>query len=64
MSWRLQGEVVLVSKKDSDGWTAANKFTVVLEPSLNPTELTAIESKSTTHKTTLPRQIRLGTVWW
>ena len=30
-SWRLQGEVVPASEKDPEGWTAADKFTVVLE---------------------------------
>ena len=29
--WRLQGEVVPVSEKDPDRWSAADKFTVVLE---------------------------------
>jgi hypothetical protein len=27
----LQGEVVPASEKDPDGWSAADKFTVVLE---------------------------------
>ena len=30
-SWRLQGEVVPASENDPEGWTAANKFTVVLD---------------------------------
>ena len=29
-AWRLQGEVVPASEKDPDGWSAADKFTVVL----------------------------------
>jgi transposase-like protein len=29
--WRLQGEVVLPSEKETDGWSADDKFTVVLE---------------------------------
>ena len=41
-AWRLQGEVVPASEKDPDGWSAADKFTVVLETSgLNATELSA-----------------------
>jgi transposase-like protein len=40
--WRLQGEVVPASEKEPDGWSAANKFTVVLETAgLNATELSA-----------------------
>lgn len=39
-AWRLQGEVVPASDKDPDGWSAADKFTVVLETAgLNATEL-------------------------
>ena len=39
---RLQGEVVPASEKDPDGWSAADKFTVVLETAgLNATELSA-----------------------
>jgi len=39
-TWRLQGEVVPASEKDPDGWSAADKFTVVLESAgLNATEL-------------------------
>ena len=39
-SWRLQGEVVPASEKDPEGWTAADKFTVVLESDgFNATEL-------------------------
>ena len=30
-NWRLQGEVVPASEKDPDRWSAADKFTVVLE---------------------------------
>ena len=41
-SWRLQGEVVPASEKEPEGWSAADKFTVVLEtPGLNATELSA-----------------------
>ena len=29
--WRLQGEVVPASGKDPEGWSATDKFTVVLE---------------------------------
>ena len=38
----MHGEVVRASKKDPKGWTAADKFTVVLESArFNPTELSA-----------------------
>ena len=38
--WRLQGEVVPASEKDPDSWSAADKFTVVLETAgFNATEL-------------------------
>jgi transposase-like protein len=41
-AWRLQGEVVPATEKDPDGWSAADKFTVVLEAAgLNATELSA-----------------------
>jgi len=41
-SWRLQGEVVPASEKDPEGWTAADKFTVVLESAgFKATELSA-----------------------
>jgi hypothetical protein len=30
MTWLLQGEVVLASHKDPEGWGSADKFTVVL----------------------------------
>ena len=40
--WRLGGEVVPASQKDPEGWSAAEKFTVVLESAgLNATELNA-----------------------
>jgi len=40
--WRLQGEVVPATEKDPDGWSASDKFTVVLETAgLNATELSA-----------------------
>jgi transposase len=41
-AWRLQGEVVPASEKDPEGWSASDKFTVVLETAgLNATELSA-----------------------
>jgi transposase-like protein len=41
-AWRLQGEVFPATEKDPDGWSAADKFTVVLETAgLNATELSA-----------------------
>ena len=41
-AWRLQGEVVPASEKDPEGWSAADKFMVVLETAgLNATELSA-----------------------
>jgi transposase len=40
--WRLQGEVVPAYEKEPEGWSAADKFTVVLETAgLNDTELGA-----------------------
>ena len=40
--WRLQGEVVPASEKEPEGWSTADKFTVVLETAgLNATELSA-----------------------
>ncbi len=39
-TWRLHGEVVPASEKDPDGWSAADKFMVVLESAgLNAIEL-------------------------
>ena len=41
-AWRLQGEVVPASEKEPEGWSPADKFTVVLESAgLNATELSA-----------------------
>jgi transposase len=41
-NWRLQGEVVPASGKDPEGWSATDKFTVVLETAgFNTTELNA-----------------------
>jgi transposase len=41
-AWRLQGEVVPASEKEPEGWSATDKFTVVLETAgLNATELSA-----------------------
>ena len=38
--WLLEGEVVPASQKDPEGWSTADKFTVVLEAAgLNATEL-------------------------
>jgi transposase len=38
--WRLRGEVVPASEKEPEGWSAADKITVVLETAgLNATEL-------------------------
>lgn len=39
-AWRIQGEVVPASEKEAESWSAADKFTVVLETAgLNATEL-------------------------
>ena len=41
-TWRLQGEVVPASENEPECWSAADKFTVVLETAgLNATELSA-----------------------
>ena len=41
-AWRLQGEVVPASEKGPDSWSAADKFTVVLETAgFNATELSS-----------------------
>ena len=41
-NWRLQGEVLSASAKDPEVWSAADKFTLVLEiAGLNATELSA-----------------------
>ncbi len=41
-NWRLQGEVVPASEKAPDRWSAADKFTVVLETAgFNATELSS-----------------------
>ena len=41
-AWRLQGEVVPPSEKDPDGWSATDKFTVVIKTAgLNATERSA-----------------------
>ena len=41
-AWRLQGEVVPASEKEPEGWSAADKLTVVQETGgLNATELSA-----------------------
>ena len=40
--WRLQGTVVPASEKEPEGWSATDKFTVVMETAgLNETELSA-----------------------
>lgn len=39
-AWRLQGEVAPASEKETESWSAGDKFTVVLETAgLNATEL-------------------------
>ena len=39
-TWRLQGEVVPATEKEPEGWSAADKFTVVMETAgLNAIEL-------------------------
>jgi transposase-like protein len=46
-NWRLQGEVVAASAKDPEGWSAADKFTLVLETAgLNATELSACRAQA------------------
>jgi transposase-like protein len=41
-AWRLQVEVVPSSEREPEGWSAAGKFTVVLESAgLNATELSS-----------------------
>ena len=41
-NWRLQAVVVPASEKDPDSWSAADKFTVVLETAgFNATELSS-----------------------
>ena len=46
-TWRLQGEVVPSSEKEPEGWSAVDKFTVVLEMSeLNMTELSCYSAVS------------------
>ena len=41
-AWRLQGTVVPASEREPEGWSAADKFTVVMETAgLNATELSA-----------------------
>ena len=41
-NWRLRGDVVPASEKDPDRWSAADKFTVVLESAgFNATELSS-----------------------
>jgi transposase len=41
-TWRLQGEVLPASEKDPEGWSATDKFTLVLDTAgLNATELSA-----------------------
>ena len=41
-TWRLQGDVVPASQREPEGWSAADKFTSVLETAgLNATELSA-----------------------
>ena len=41
-AWRLQGEVVSLSEREPEGWSAADTFTVVLESAgLNATEFSS-----------------------
>ena len=41
-NWRLKGKVVAASAKDPEGWSAADKFTVLLQTAaFNATELSA-----------------------
>jgi transposase-like protein len=41
-AWRLQGEVVPSSEREPESWSAADKFTLVLESAgLNATEISA-----------------------
>ncbi len=41
-TWRLQEEVVTASEKEPEAWSAADKFTLVIETAgLNATELSA-----------------------
>ena len=41
-AWRLQVKVVPSSEKEPEGWSAADKFTLVLESAgLNATEISA-----------------------
>jgi transposase len=41
-NWRLQGEVVPASEKEPEGWSATDKFTVVMETAgLDATGLSA-----------------------
>jgi len=41
-AWRLQGKVVPASETESEGWSAGDKFTVVLETAgLNASEFSA-----------------------
>jgi len=46
-TWRLQGEVVPSSEKEPAGWSAADKFTVVVESA----ELGGIDSSAGTDST-------------
>jgi transposase-like protein len=46
-NWRLHWEVVPASAKDPEGWSAADKFTLVLETAgLNATELSACRAQA------------------
>ena len=41
-TWRLQGEVVPASEKEPEGWSAADKFTMMIQTTgLNTTELSS-----------------------
>ena len=55
-AWRLQGEAVPASEKDLEGWSAADKFTVVLDTAgLNATELSAYCCELGLHQEQLAR---------
>ena len=55
-AWRLQGEVVRASEKEPEGWSSADKFTVVLEAAgINATELSAYSQERGLYPETVER---------
>jgi transposase-like protein len=59
-AWRLQGEVVPASEKEPEGWSTADKFTVVLETAgLNATEMSAYCRERGLY----PEQVESGVPW-